>query len=180
MFFQPKGVDDHGRPAAVRRAAQHAIARGIVDVEFLIGRTDIPLGQVIEQVIGERGGGAAVGAAGDVAPAIVAAGVDGSAQAGAGGPARIKAGQLVGLAAATVEVLVLGAARVEGSLPQLAQVGIDEAVAVGRDIRGVAGCTIPRAGRRARIACPQQAVLRLAATRESGMRQPLIQFVCKT
>jgi hypothetical protein len=36
----------------------------------------------------------------------------------------------VRLAAATVEVLVLGASAIERSLPQLAQVGVDVAIAV--------------------------------------------------
>ncbi len=138
MFFQPKGIDRQGGAADSGRAAQHALATGVVDIQLAIGRTDIPLGQVIEQVIGERGGGAAVGAAGHVAPAIVAAAVDGSAQVGAGGAGRIKAGQLVRLAA-TVEVLLLGAPAVEWSLPQLAQVGVDKAGAGGTDIARDAG-----------------------------------------
>jgi len=49
---------------------------------------------------------------------------------GAGCAQRVEPAQLVGLAAATVEVLVLRAAAGERALPQLAQVGVDVAVAV--------------------------------------------------
>jgi enolase len=68
----------------------------------------VPTDKVIQEVVRERGRGAAVGAAGDVAPAIVTAGVDLSRLVGAGGTAGVQAGQLVRLAVA-VEVLLLGA-----------------------------------------------------------------------
>ncbi len=91
---------------------------------------------MIQQVVGERGGGAAVGAAGDVAPAIVAARLDSAAKVGAGGAKGVEAGQLVRLAVA-VEVLLLGAAAAQRTLPELAQVGVDVAVAVAGSAQSV-------------------------------------------
>ncbi len=76
VFLQAEGVDGHGGARAIGRAAQHARARGVVDIEVFVLRSSVPTDEVIEQVVGEGGGGAAVGAAGDIAPTIVAAGVD--------------------------------------------------------------------------------------------------------
>ena len=44
---------------------------------------------MIQQVVGQGRGGAAVGAAGDVAPAIVAAAIDQGGLGGAGGTSKI-------------------------------------------------------------------------------------------
>ncbi len=78
MFLQPEGIDGHGGATAIGGAAQDTIARSIVDIEVLVGRASVPTDEVIQEVIGERRGGAAVRTAGDVAPAIVTAGVDGT------------------------------------------------------------------------------------------------------
>jgi len=74
---------------------------------------------VVLIIIRERGRGPLVGAAGHIAQGIVATAVDRSALAGAGRAQRIEPAQLVGLAAGTVEVLVLRAAAGERALPQL-------------------------------------------------------------
>ena len=71
VFLQPKGRDGHAGTAAVRRTAQHALAGGIVDILFLVGAAHVPLREVVEQIVGEGGSGAAVAAAGDVTPGIV-------------------------------------------------------------------------------------------------------------
>ena len=84
---------------------------------------------MIEQVVGERRGGAVGGAAGDVAPAVVAAGVDLPCFVRAGCAGAIETGQFVWLAV-TVQVLLLRASAVERSLPELAQAGVDKGVAV--------------------------------------------------
>ena len=84
---------------------------------------------MVEQVVGERGRRATVGAAGDIAPAIIAAGVDRPGLVGARRSGCVQTGQLMRLAAAIVEVLILRAA-VERSLPELTQVGGDEGIAV--------------------------------------------------
>ncbi len=47
MLLQPEGVDGHGRTTARDRAAQHARTGGIGDVEFFVGRADVPLDEVI-------------------------------------------------------------------------------------------------------------------------------------
>ena len=66
---------------------------------FLVGGADIPFGQVIEQVIGERGRGAARGATRDVAEGVVAAAVVGALArivgAGHAARSRIEANQLM-------------------------------------------------------------------------------------
>ena len=80
-------------------------------------------------VVGQRGRGGIVGAAGDMAPGIVAGGVALPAFAGAGAAAGIQAGQLMGLAIA-VEVLVRRAAAVERALPRLTQMRTKVASAV--------------------------------------------------
>jgi len=129
VFLLPEGVDRQAGGAAIGRAAQDALACGIVHVPLLAGRPGIPLGKVVEVVVGQRGCRPLVGAAGDVAQGIVAAAVDRPALIGAGCADRIEPAQLVGLAV-TVEVLVLRAAAGERALPQLAQVGVDIAVAV--------------------------------------------------
>ena len=48
---------------------------------------------MVQQVVGQRRGGATVGAAGDVAPVVVAAGVDLPGLAGTGRASGIHAGQ---------------------------------------------------------------------------------------
>lgn len=50
-------------------------ARGIVDVPVFVLRAIVPLDEVIQQVVGERGRGAAVGAAGDVTIGVVSVGI---------------------------------------------------------------------------------------------------------
>ncbi len=97
MFLQPEGVDGHGGASAGDRAAQHARAGGIGDVEFFVGRADVPLDEVIQEIVGERDGGTAGGAVGDVTPAIVTARVDGPIQVGAGGAQGMGLERLDGL-----------------------------------------------------------------------------------
>ena len=82
---------------------------------------------MIQQVVGQRRGGAAVGAAGDVAPAIVAAAIDLGGLVGTGGATAIDAGQFVRLGVA-VEIVLLATSSIEGSLPQLAQMGVDKGI----------------------------------------------------
>src|SRR5579884_2630556 len=120
MILQAKGIDGHGRPTTVCGATQHALARGVIEVLLLVGGTDIPLGQVVEQVIGQRRGGVAIGATGDVAPVVVPGRIDRSVFRGAGTPGGIHTTELMRLAV-TVEVLV--AAAVQWSLPELTQMG---------------------------------------------------------
>jgi len=81
MLFQPKGVHAHGGWwYGARRAC-----RGVVDVEVFVRLACVPGDKMIEQVIGQGGGGAAIGATGHVAPVIVAAGIDLPGFAGTGG-----------------------------------------------------------------------------------------------
>ena len=60
-------------------------ARGVVHVELCVVGACVPTDEVVEQVVGEGSGGTAVGATGDVAPAVVAAGVHLAAVARTGG-----------------------------------------------------------------------------------------------
>lgn len=66
MFFPSEGIDHHGGAIAIGRPFQHAVATGIVDILFLVGGASIPFHQMIEQIVRERDGGAAIAAAGDV------------------------------------------------------------------------------------------------------------------
>ena len=70
--------------------------------------------------------------------------------------------------AVTVEILVRGIASGQRSLPQLAQVGVDEAVAVAGITQGIAERAtatgaVACPGLRARVACPYQPVLLIVA-----------------
>ncbi|HEY6284270.1 MAG TPA: hypothetical protein VIX20_01290 [Ktedonobacteraceae bacterium] len=122
---------------------------------------------MIQQVVGEGRGGAAVGATGDVAPTVVATCIDLPCFAGAGGTGAVEAGQFVWLAIA-VEILLLRTSAIERPLPQLAQVGIDVRVAVagpaqavGEGCRATGAVACPWLG--AGVACPHQAVLLIVA-----------------
>lgn len=84
---------------------------------------------MIQEIIGECRGGTAVGAAGDIAPTIVTAGVGLPRLVRAGGTTGVETGQLVGLAVA-VEILLLRPTATERPLPQLIQVRVDIAVVV--------------------------------------------------
>lgn len=86
MFFDAEGVRENGGAAAIGEAAQHSLPTGIVEVLFLVGAAGVPLRQVIEDVVGQRGGGAAEGAAGHIAEGVVAAGIALPALRKAGGP----------------------------------------------------------------------------------------------
>ncbi len=74
MFLQPEGIDGHGGATTIGGAAQDTGTRGIVDVQVFVGCASVPTHEVIQQVIGERGRGAAV-----VTPVSVTASVDSSA-----------------------------------------------------------------------------------------------------
>jgi len=128
---------------------------------------------VIQLVVGQGRGGAAVGAAGDVAPGIVTAAVDQGGLVGAGGATTIDAGQFVRLGVA-VQVLLLRTGAVDWPLPQLAQVGVDVSVVVVGSAQGVGegGCATgavacPWLG--AGVACPDEAVLFVVAEDDSTM-----------
>ncbi len=62
MFLLPESIDRHGGATAGGRAAQDSCARSVVDVQVLVLRACVPTDKVIEQVVGEGGSGAAVGA----------------------------------------------------------------------------------------------------------------------
>ncbi len=106
MLFESEGVHLHGGAAAIGGAAQDAVARAVVDVELGVGRACVPTDEMVQQVVGQRRGGAAVGAAGDVAPRVVTAAVDQGGLGGAGGATAVDAGQFVRLGVA-VQVLLL-------------------------------------------------------------------------
>jgi hypothetical protein len=67
VLLAPEGIDRQAGGAADGRAPKHAVARGIVDVPFLVGCTCVPLCEAVEVVVGERGRRAAVRAAGHIA-----------------------------------------------------------------------------------------------------------------
>ena len=125
VFLNTEGIGEDGGATAVGEAAQHALPRRVVEVLLLVGAADIPLGQVIQ-----RAGRAAEGAAGHVAPLVVTAEIALPALAGAGGTQGVQPRQFVRLSVA-VEVLVLRAAAVARTLPQLPQVDIDIRVGGG-------------------------------------------------
>ena len=171
MFLDAEGVGEDGRAVAVGEAAQHALPTGIVEVLLLVGGACVPLRQVIQDVVGEGAGGVVGHAAGDVAKAIVAAAVAGGlgAVVGAGGPAGggIESDKLMRIAGA-IEVLLLRAAARQWALPELAQVGIDIAVAVvgpgeATGERAAATGAVPCSRLRAGVACPHQPVLLVVA-----------------
>ncbi len=137
VLLYSKGVDGDGRARAVGRTPQHPLPRGVRDVPFLVGCARIPFGEVIQDVVRERGRGATERAAGHVAKGVIAAGVDLSALTRIGCTQGVEPIQLVGGAAGAVEVLVLRAAPIERALPELAQVGGDITRAVGRPTQAV-------------------------------------------
>ncbi len=64
VLLDAEGVGEDRRAIAVGEAAQHALAVGIVEVLLLVATVGVPLRQVVQDVVGERAGGAAEGAAG--------------------------------------------------------------------------------------------------------------------
>ena len=66
VVFQPERIGGDGGGAATGRAAQDALARGVVEVLFLVAAAHVPLGQVVQQIVAEGGRGAAGGAAGHI------------------------------------------------------------------------------------------------------------------
>jgi Pentapeptide repeats (9 copies) len=73
----------------------------------------------------------------DVAPGVVATGVDSSCQACAGCARGIETRQLMGMRTVTVEVLLGGRPPDEMALPELPQVRVGVGVAVGRLLASV-------------------------------------------
>ena len=129
MLFDAEGIGKDGGATAVGEAAQHALPTGVVQVLFLVGSIHIPLGEMIQEVVGERAGRAAERAAGHVAPRIVAAEIALPALARAGGTNGVQPRQLVRLSVA-IQILVLRAAAIARGLPQLPQVRVDRRVVV--------------------------------------------------
>jgi len=168
VLFEAEGVDGHAGGARAGRAAQHAATCCIVDILFLAVGACIILGQVVESVVGKRGAGAAHGAAGDVAPGIIAARVGLPGLGAARRAQAVEAGQLVWVAAVTVEVLRVGTAGALRSLPHLSQVGVEVAgvvacsgQAVGEGAAATGAIASARLG--TAVACPHQAILLVVA-----------------
>ncbi len=132
---------------------------------------------IIGQGIVEQAGAVDDRAAGHIAPGVVATAIDLPRLGGAGGAGAIEARQLVRLTAATVEVLLLGAAPVEWPLPQLAQVRVDVRIAVAGPRQAVARPTATGAIACCRgcprVARPHQPVLLVVAER-FGLAAPRI------
>ncbi len=126
-----QGVDGDGRTAAGRATAQGAVAAQVVGVPFLAVRSGVPLHELIELVVGERGCAAVVRPTGHVAEGIIAAAVDRAAEIATRCAQGIETGQLVRVVVIAVEILV-AACAVEWSLPELAQVRVGIAAAVAR------------------------------------------------
>src|SRR5438105_4103150 len=105
MLFQAEGVNGHARAAQTGRAPQHTAASRVVDVLLLAATTCVVLGQMVKSIVGEGGSCAIDRAAGDVAPGIIAAGVGLSGLVVTGCPQAVEPGQLVWMAAVTVEIL---------------------------------------------------------------------------
>ena len=128
MLLDAEGVGEDRRAIIVGEAAQHALPTGVVEILLLVVGVGGPLRQVIQEVVGERAGGVAEGAAGDVAKAVVAAdAVIGGlgAVVGAGRPARggVQPDELMGVAGA-IEILLLRAAALSGGrAPAVSHVG---------------------------------------------------------
>ncbi len=119
---------------------------------------------MIEIIIGECACRATKIATGDVAPGIVTTAVRSGTLVGAGGAQAVETGQLVGMTAVAIEILVLRATATERTLPQLAQVRVDIAAAVTGPIqaiaeRAAAACAVARRWLRAAIAGPHQSIL---------------------
>ncbi len=51
VFLNAEGIGQDGGAAPIGETAQHALARGVVEVLLLVGGTGVPLGQVIQQVV---------------------------------------------------------------------------------------------------------------------------------
>jgi len=144
VLFQPEGIDRHAGAACAGRAAQHALATGIVDVLFLPGTASIPARQVVEPVVGQRRTGPIDGVGGDVAPGIVEARVTLPQFVTAGRACLVEPGQLVRMGAIAVEIARGGAAIALRSLPQLPQVRVD--------VAGAIACSAQAIGERAAAA----------------------------
>ncbi len=132
---------------------------------------------IIGQGIVEQAGAVGDRAAGHIAPGVVATAIDLPRLGGAGRAGAIEAGQLVRLTAATVEVLLLGAAPVEWPLPQLAQVRVDVRITVAGPRQAVARSTATGAVACCRgcprVARPHEAILLIVAER-FGLAAPRI------
>ncbi len=132
---------------------------------------------IITEGVVEQAGAVGDRAAGHIAPGVVATAIDLSRLGGAGGAGAIEAGQLVRLTAATVEVLLLGAATVERPLPQLAQVRVDVRITVAGStqvvVRSTAAGTVACRRGCPRVARPHQPVLLIVAER-FGLAAPRI------
>jgi hypothetical protein len=87
LFLQAKGISSHGDATTGGGAPQDACTRGVINVEVFALRACVPTGEVIQEIIGKRSCDAVVGAAGDVVPAVVAAGVNPRRLVGTGGAA---------------------------------------------------------------------------------------------
>ncbi len=79
---------------------------------------------MIEHIIGERRRCCIVRATSDVAPGIIARRVGGSRWIGTRGSDGIESLQLMRMGTIAIQVLLCGSAAIEGSLPQLPQMGI--------------------------------------------------------
>ena len=134
---------------------------------------------MIQAVIGQGGRRASRpggGARGEVAPTIVLGSIGLRLAAGgrAGGAGRVEPGELVGLAAVTIQV---GPCAIVGALPQLAQVCVDVAVAVAGSGQAVVrptatGATACRRGCPG-VARPHQPIVLVVAER-FGLAAPRI------
>jgi len=117
---------------------------------------------MVKQIVGERRGRAVGGAPRLVAPGIIAGPVHLPVLAAARAAAGKQARQVMRLTA-TAEILI-AAHAVEWPLPELAQVGVDVAIAVARPRdavgqRAAATGAVARCRLRAPVACPHQVVL---------------------
>ena len=61
MLLDAEGVGQDSGATPSGETAQQALPIGIVEVLLLVGAAGVPLGEVIQQVVGERAGGAAEG-----------------------------------------------------------------------------------------------------------------------
>lgn len=95
MLSEAEGIG--GGAGTIGEAAQQALPTGIVEVLFLVGTAGIPLREMIQQIVGQCGSGAAKGAAGHIAEGVVAAGITRPTLGRAGRTGGVESRQLVWL-----------------------------------------------------------------------------------
>jgi hypothetical protein len=117
VFVDPESIDRQLRDTAACGALQGAIAAGIVGIPLLVAAGNLPFHHLIQWVIAERGSLVGIGARRHLAMRVVLAQILGRARIGTRRAQGIESLQVMGRAAAAIEVLLVAAGSKRGALP---------------------------------------------------------------